>query len=146
MLFQAFDAVNNSKIAWGLGTIAMQLGARYVVGDLTEMQNKVLGSMVAKRVVMCGMIFVATRDIMISVAMTLAIHVVLGFLFNERSGYCVIPPSVRNAIRQLDADKEVTKEQYEFALAVVQKYRSQGAVPAERRRQRRPPRLPWSAM
>ncbi|PNH01399.1 putative helicase [Tetrabaena socialis] len=123
------DLINTSKVAWGLGTVTMQLGARYVVGDLTEMQNKVLGTMVAKRIVLCGMIFIATRDIVIAIILTAAIHAVLTWLFNEKSGLCVVPMSARPSRLESTAVSMVTPEQYAGAVLTLQRYRDQNGLP-----------------
>ena len=110
-----FDSINASKIAIGLSTIGMQLGARYVVGDLTMMQNKILASKVAKRIIMALMIFVATRDIMMSIILTIAIHAILAWLFNENSRMCIVPSSYI---------PDPNKDEYNAALAIVKKYES----------------------
>ena len=128
------NAFNGSKIAWGLSTVGMQLGARFVVGDLTEMQNKILASKLAKRVIMCGMIFVATRDIMISVVLTVAIHAVLSWLINENSAMCVIPSNL------VPAANQIAKEHYDAALKIVQQYNAEHNITSGRQRVR-PPRL-----
>lgn len=129
------NAFNGSKIAWGLSTIGMQLGARFVVGDLTEMQTRILASKAAKRIIMCGMIFVATRDILISVVLTVAIHAVLSWLVNENSGMCIVPSSMQSS------RNDVSKEQFDAALAVVHRYQSQFPQGPHRRTRARPPRL-----
>lgn len=141
-----FESFNNSRIAWGLGTVLMQLGARYVIGDLTEMQNRILGTLVAKRVVLCFMIFVATRDIMIAVALTAAIHAILTWLFNEKSGLCIVPrvlhPVTVPAAPATSQAKDVSKDQYEAALITVQRYRdAHGLVRLDGSRRRYRPNL-----
>ena len=88
-------AANNSKVLWGISTIAMQLGGRHVVGGLTEMQNKFMGMEVVKRFVLCAMIFVATRDIVVSICMTVAIYAALSWLLNENSCLCIVPENMR---------------------------------------------------
>ena len=125
------EAFNGSKIAWGLSTIGMQLGARFVVGDLTAMQTKILGSKVAKRIIMFLMIFVATRDVMISVVLTVAIHAVLTWLVNEHSGMCLVSPGFVSGHHD--------QTEYEAALAIVQRYPA-GHDKVKRKRAR-PPRL-----
>lgn len=119
------DAFNNSKIAWGIGTIVMQLGARFVVGDLTDMQNKVLASALFKRVVLCFMIFISTRDIICSIVLTMAIHAVLYWLFNEKSNLCIVPKNMRQDDKAL-----VTPAQYAAAVEVVQRYQLQSVPPS----------------
>ena len=141
------DVFNGSKIAWGLSTIGMQLGARFVVGDLTAMQNRMLASKLAKRLIMCGMIFVATRDIMVSVVLTVAIHALLAFLINENSGLCIVPGAgqlandIANGSNDGKASKVVTKEEYEAALALTQAYLSQNQPKNNVRKRIKPPRL-----
>jgi hypothetical protein len=119
------NVINTSRIAWGLSTLAMQFGARYVVTDLTDMQTRVLASAVGKRLVMCGMIFVATRDIMLSVVMTMGIHAVLAIFFNEKSAYCIVPATMQGVQIEAGTEKEITKAQYDEALLTVQRYQEQ---------------------
>ena len=124
------NLLNNSKLAWGISTIMMQFGARYVVGDLTEMQTRILGSKVVKRLIMCGMIFVATHDILIAVTLTIAIHGLLAWLFNEHSGLCVVPESVRVDI--MSKKPEEAKLLYESAKKIVDEYEKSQEVSQKR--------------
>jgi hypothetical protein len=89
------NVLNSSKLLWGLSTITMQLGARHVVGDLTDMQNKFLQKKAVKYVVLFAMIFVGSRDVMISVAMTIAIYATIDWLLNENSCLCIVPAAMR---------------------------------------------------
>jgi hypothetical protein len=108
------NSFNTSKIAWGLSTIAMQYGARFVIGDLTESQTAILQSKVAKRIVTFCMVFVATRDVMISVIMTVVLHSILSVFFNETSKFSLISANNKN--------NRVTQEQYNQALRIADTY------------------------
>lgn len=87
--------LNGSKILWGVSTVVMQLGARHVIGDLTDMQNRFLAQKAIKQLVLFAMIFVATRDVMLSAILTAAIYVLLGWVLNENSSLCIVPSSMR---------------------------------------------------
>jgi hypothetical protein len=76
--------------------ITMQFGARYVMGDLTEMQNKLLANAVIKQFVIFAMCFAATRDIITSVILTVAIQAALHWFLNENSTLCLVPAHLRS--------------------------------------------------
>ena len=95
MLSEFLTAINSSRVLLALSTITMQFGARHVIGDLTEMQNKFLANKVVKHLIIFAMIFVVTRDVIMAVILTVAIYAVLGWLLNENSCFCVVPDSLR---------------------------------------------------
>lgn len=113
------STVNSSRILWGLSTVVMQLGARSVVGELTEMQTKMLSSRATKMLAIFAMVFVATRDVGVAAAMATAIYATLEWLLNENSSLCVVPRSSRPAAAA------VTPAEYAAALNVVRSYRAQ---------------------
>lgn len=82
--------INNSKIAAGLAMIAMNLGSRFVVTDVSKFQEQVLQSALAKQFVLLCIFFVATRDIMVACMLTGAFYIVVHGLLNENRKYNVL--------------------------------------------------------
>ena len=63
-------------------------------------------------------VFIATKDIIISLIITACFIIIVSGLFNESSKYCLI----RNTNPQT---KIISKEQFEKAKKIINKYESQ---------------------
>lgn len=70
-------AVNGSKLAWGLSALCVNLGARYLMQDVTLAQQSVLANAAFKRVVVFCIVFLATRDLLLSTALAMVVIYVL---------------------------------------------------------------------
>ena len=83
--------LSSSKLVWGLAAIVASLGSRFVIGDLTPVQQGVMSSKVVRRVVVFAMVFLPTRDVLLSACLTVIILTLLDGLLNERSRFCIMP-------------------------------------------------------
>ncbi len=83
--------VNNSKLSWGLASIMINLGSRFLIGSMTPLQQTVFSHPVFKRVVLFCIVFMATRDVLLSCALATALILLLECLLHEESPYCVVP-------------------------------------------------------
>lgn len=85
-------AIDGSPVAWGLAALAVNLGARFVQLDyLTPDQAAVLARPVIKRFVVVCMVFLVTRNLMLSFAITAALAVMAEGLLRPGSRLCVLP-------------------------------------------------------
>jgi hypothetical protein len=103
----SFDALNaslsGSKLMWGVAAIVANMGSRFIIGELTPAQQGVLRNPAFKRVALFCMIFMPTRDVLLSVALTVVVSALLEGLLNEGSRYCVLPECLRRASAELAA-------------------------------------------
>lgn len=83
--------VNSSPVSWGIASLISALGSRFVVSSLTPAQEHFLAHPFTRRIVICCMIFVVTRDIIQSIMMTFGVILVLDVFTNETSRFCMIP-------------------------------------------------------
>lgn len=83
--------LNSDKLFYATSMLTLNAGSRYVVQDLTKLQEKALASTVAKQIILFCMVFVATRDVIMSLCLTFAIIILKQFLLNENSTFCIIP-------------------------------------------------------
>lgn len=84
------NEVTTNKMFFGLAMIIMQLGSRYVVTDLSEMQSKLLASKLAKKVIVFCMFFIPTRDLLIAAMLTFAFFFIFDQVLNEKKQYNII--------------------------------------------------------
>jgi hypothetical protein len=85
-----YGAMNGSKLVWGLAAITVSLGSRFIVTDLTPMQERILRHPAVKRVVLVFMFFLPTRDLMLSVCLAFVAAMCLECLLNEKSSLCLM--------------------------------------------------------
>lgn len=77
------SSLSTNKMFVGLAMILMNVGSRYVVGDITPLQEKILASSLVKPLVVFCIFFVSTRDILVSCMLSFAYLFVVNNLLNE---------------------------------------------------------------
>ena len=87
--------VSSSKLVWGAAAITASMGSRFIVGDITPAQQGMLTSPIVRRVVVFCMIFLPTRDVLLSICMTVVFFALMDGFLNERSRYCLLPECLR---------------------------------------------------
>jgi hypothetical protein len=95
--------------------LLINLGARYIGNELNEFSHKVLNHKFARRFLIFLVIWMGSRDIIVSLVITICFIILSNTLLNEHSDYCILP---------IDNPSPVSKEEYEIAKQMVQKYES----------------------
>jgi hypothetical protein len=114
-LNQHVFTLNNSKYFAGIMMILLNLGSRYLVMELSETQEQMFNNVIIRRFIIFTIVFIATRDIYVSLILTAIFIVFVSNLFNENSHYCIIK-------KQKKIFKSVTKNDYEKAKSLVKLY------------------------
>lgn len=83
-------SLNQSKLLLGVSVVLMNLGSRYVVSDITKIQEKLLSTKAMKVVIIFCMFFITTRDIHMSVLLTIGFIIMISGLMNENSKYNLV--------------------------------------------------------
>ena len=84
------SAIDTSPAAWGVATLAVNMGARFVTTELTPAQEEVMRHPVTKRVVIFCMIFLVTRSVAISLIITMGVIMLLEGFANEHSAFNIM--------------------------------------------------------
>ena len=114
-MLEYLTSLNNSKLFIGLTMIIVNLGSKYLVEELSNNQKKIFNNTVIRRVVLFTVIFMATKDIVISLTLTAAFIILVSGLFNEESKFCVYKFNGK-------CYKTITNEAYKEALKIVEEY------------------------
>lgn len=119
-LDRILNSIGSNKIVVGLLMLFMNLCARHIVKDLsTSFHTKLFSSKFARRFSIFTILFIATRDIKISLILTAAFVIIFLNLLNEDSDYCILPESYKKLDKNRDgviSDKEI-----EYAYNVLKK-------------------------
>lgn len=117
MVDASIYVLNNSKYFAGLMMLLMNLGSRYISLELSQFQEEILSNVIVRRALVFTIIFIATRDIKVSLIFTALFVVLVSGIFNEDSKYCLLPGKYD--------PRRITKEEYHYAQTIVEKYHKQ---------------------
>ena len=117
------NGLNGSKYFAGLIMIMLNIGSKYITIKLSTTQEELLKTSIARQLLIFSIIWMGTRDIVISLMLTAVFYVLTNHLFNEDSKMCVIPEYWRKLHKSIDTnnDGKVSKEEMEKALKVLAK-------------------------
>jgi hypothetical protein len=96
------DLLNNNKFFWGSCMLFLNMGSRFVIADLGSFNEKILSHNLVKKFILFCLFFVATRDILTSLLLTIAFSIIIYGLFNENSKYSLVPQEneMKNVIKK----------------------------------------------
>ena len=121
-IYYILKNINNSKFFAGLVMIMLNIGSKYITIKLSKSQEEYLRNAVARQMLIFSIIWMGTRDIIISLILTGSFVILTDHLFNEESKYCVLPISLKNYAHILDKNKEfVSKDEYNKAVNTIKK-------------------------
>ena len=119
--------INNSKIFAGLVMIMLNIGSKYITIKLSKSQEEYLRNSIARQLLIFSIVWMGTRDIILSSILTGSFVVLTNHLFNEESQYCVIPTYFKNYAHLLDKNKDdyISQEEFKKAMKTVEKAQKQ---------------------
>ena len=127
LFFNFADKINNSKLFAGLVMIILNIGSKYITIKLSKSQEEYLKNSIARQLLIFSIIWMGTRDVILSIFITASFIVLTDHLFNEESNYCVIPTFLKNHAHILDANNDgfISKDEIEDAMNIIKKAEKQ---------------------
>ena len=115
--------LNNSKFFAGVVMILLNIGSKFITIQFSKSTEEYMKYTLSKQIMVFAMAWMGTRDIYTALGLTAVFTVLSEYLFNEESRLCVVPPSYRVLHKLLDVNKdnEVTEEEYNAAVQVLEK-------------------------
>jgi hypothetical protein len=119
--------INNSKLFAGLVMIMLNIGSKYITIKLSKSQEEYLRNSIARQLLIFSIVWMGTRDIILSSILTGSFVVLTNHLFNEESQYCVIPSYFKNYAHLLDKNKDdyISQDEFKKAMKTVEKAQKQ---------------------
>jgi hypothetical protein len=119
--------INNSKLFAGLVMIMLNIGSKYITIKLSKSQEEYLRNSIARQLLIFSIVWMGTRDIILSSILTGSFVVLTNHLFNEESQYCVIPTYFKNYAHLLDKNKDdyISQDEFKKAMKTVEKAQKQ---------------------
>ena len=127
MLNRVVNTLNSSAFLAGVSMLILNIGSKYIEIGLSKTQEQAIRNSIAREILIFTIIFVGTKDIILSIFMTAAFIILSDFLFNNKSKYCICR-SYLNRIEMeadLNDDNKVSEEEEEKAIELLRKAKQQ---------------------
>ena len=96
------QSLNENKFAWGVALLVLNMGSRFLAADLGKFHETILDNDLVKRFILFCLFFVATRDIIVALTLTLIFSVIVYGFLHEKSKFNMVPnkEDIRNRIKR----------------------------------------------
>jgi hypothetical protein len=96
------NPINTSKLFAGMLMILMNIGSKYIDIGLTKSQEHALRNGLGREIVIFCVVFLGTRDLILSLIMTAVVIILFDHLFNETSKFCIMPHKMKQFADLID--------------------------------------------
>lgn len=100
--------------------IMVNIGSRYVIGDLGKFHDYILNQEIVKKIIIFCLFFVATRDVTVSFVLTILYVIVIDGMLHEKRNFCILPQKMKEKFTS-----KVSDDEYKKALNVISLYEKQ---------------------
>ena len=105
LLNNSLLSINNSKIFAGIIMIIINIGSRYIPLGFSKAQEEFIKS-AAKEILIFAFVWMATHDIYTAVILTLFFTIVVEYLLNENSKFCIMPEKYKHIGKLIDTNDD----------------------------------------
>jgi hypothetical protein len=119
--------INSSPFIFGIAMLFLNIGSRYIELGLSKTQEKAIRIGIARELLIFSIVFVATKDVIISILMTASFFVLSEHLFNEKSRFCLATSTLRRLNHELDlnGDNIISDDEIYKAIQILKKTKDQ---------------------
>jgi hypothetical protein len=128
-LHNNIQAINNSKIFAGLMIITLNIVSKFANFKLSKTLEGYFKYTFSRQILVFAIAWMGTRDIYISLLITLVFVIVTEYLFHEESNFFVLSEEFKDYhISLLDNEHTVTEEDIKKAKEVLEKAKTQKLI------------------
>jgi len=122
LLSEVTKPINDNKFLLAIVMMFLNISSKYIDFGFSKTQEHALRNGIAREIMIFAVLFVGTRDIIISSAITILFFIFTEYLLNEDSKFCLFPHHF-NRMREVLHQKEghVTEKELNAALEVIKK-------------------------
>jgi hypothetical protein len=121
------DSLNNNKIILGLAILFFNIASKYLAIEISDSEEALIKNLVTRELFIFILIFINTRDIILSIILTACFIILANTIFNTKSQFCMIPEKYRKLEKVLDSNKDgiVSEKEIENAKKILEKANQQ---------------------
>ena len=116
-------SLNNSKILAGICLLLINIGSKYIELNISSTQAEYIKSAIGREILIFAMVFIGTRDVILSILLSSAFVILSNTVFNENHCLCVIPDKHKKS--DIKNDTTITEEAINKANDILHKAKIQ---------------------
>ena len=90
-----YNSINENKFFAGFIIIMLNISTRYASFDFSETQEEYIKCIFGKHLLIFSILWMGTRDIFISLCITIIFTLIIDYFINDQSKFCLIPESIK---------------------------------------------------
>jgi len=123
------NSLNNSKFFAGLIMIILNIGSRYIELKFSKTQESYLRMVLGRQLLIFAIVWMGTRDIYLSLIVTLIFTLLADFAFNENSNFCLLPETFKTINSSLNENNDIISEDdINKTISTLEKLKSQKRI------------------
>ena len=122
--FDFLNVLNDNKYFAGVIMLVMNIGSKYITIELSKTQEAYFRYTLGRQIIIFSILWVGTRDITISLVLTAVFILLVDYLFNENSKFCIIPETYKELQKEVGGNF-VTQKEVNDAIDTLKKARKQ---------------------
>lgn len=122
--FEFLNVLNDNKYFAGVVMLVMNIGSKYITIELSKTQEAYFRYTLGRQIIIFSILWVGTRDITISLVLTAVFILLVDYLFNENSKFCIIPEKYKELQKEVGGNF-VTQKEVNDAIDTLKKARKQ---------------------
>ena len=122
------NSLNNSKFFAGLIMIILNIGSRYITLKFSKTQESYLRMVLGRQILIFAVAWMGTRDIYLSLVVTLIFILLSGFALNENSNFCLLPETFKTISSSLNKDSLISEEDIDKTIQTLEQLKIQKRV------------------
>ena len=121
--------LSTNKFFAGFMFLILNVGAKYATVNITKSQQEYIKKALFREILIFAIIFVGTRDLFVSLILTVVFMVFTDYLFNDSSKFCVIPKHLRKLedLIDTDGDGKISEEEIQNAMKILERAKKKEA-------------------
>tara|TARA_Y100000389_G_scaffold154701_1_gene155249 strand:- start:768 stop:1220 length:453 start_codon:yes stop_codon:yes gene_type:complete len=117
--------INESKLLAAFAMLLLNIGSKYIELKISDSQAEYMRNEIGREILIFAMVFVGTKDIILSIIVTAAFIVLANTVFHEDSKYCILPEKYKKIKNLIDKNNDniISNNEVNKAYEILNKVR-----------------------
>ena len=124
IIHNSIKILNDSKIFTGVIMLLLNIGSKYITVKLSKSQEAFLKNKVARELIIFLVCWAATKDIYISLFLTVIFFILSEILLHEEHPFCILPHHHKR-YHEIHKTTEITQNEINEAVDLLDRARKQ---------------------